>query len=76
MQFSKEDAQQTFVLGKTCLRLVEDVFSVIFFCLLRRLQDVFKTCLQDIFLKTSSRRLEHVSKTSWKMKNCYIEDVL
>ena len=50
----------------------------------RRLQDIFKTCLQDIFLKVSARRLqedtlqtrlEDLLKTSWKTKNvtlkCY-----
>ena len=44
----------------------------------RRLQDIFKTCLQDIFLKVSARRLqedtlqtrlEDLLKTSWKTKN-------
>ena len=43
---------------------LEDVFSVTIFCLPRRLEDVFKTYLQDIF------------QTSWKTKTCYTEDML
>ena len=45
-------------------RRLEDIFSVTIFLFPRRLQDVFKTFLQDVF------------KTSWKAKNCYAEDVL
>ena len=60
---------------KTSSRRLQDVFSLIIFCLPRRLQDVFKTSLQDVF-KTSSKRLgrrkivtlktssRHVLKTS------------
>ena len=66
---------------------IEDVFSVTFFWLPRRLQDFFRTCLQDVFqsyvCETSSRCLQevfretsckHVLKTSWKRKRCYAED--
>ena len=69
-------------------RRLEDFFSVTSFVF----QDVFKTCLQSVFMKTSriwrlasmswrfhantsSRRLQDVLKTSWKMKNCNSEDV-
>ena len=45
-------------------RRLQYVFSVTIFRLPIRRQDVFKTFLQD------------VCKTSWKMKNCYAEDVL
>ena len=45
-------------------RRLEDIFSVTIFLFPRRIQDVFKTFLQDVF------------KTSWKAKNCYAEDVL
>ena len=38
----------------------------------RRLQ---RNVLRDV-LKTSSRRLQDVFKTSWKTKNCYAEDLL
>ena len=41
----------------------------------RRLQNVFKTYFQDVFLKTFWRCLEDLLKTSWKMKNYYAEDV-
>ena len=45
----------------------------------RRLGGVLKTSCKYI-LKTSWRRLEDISqgalKTSWKTKNCYVEDVL
>ena len=64
----------------TSWRRLEDVFSVTFFCLPVRLQDVFKTCLQDVFLKTSWRHLEEdVLKTSGKevLKMCWrrLEDL-
>ena len=43
------------------------------------LEDVLKTCSKHV-LKTSSTRLQRnnftSSKTSWKTKNCYAEDVL
>ena len=60
-----------------CSRRFEDVFNETFFCFPRRLQDVFKTCLQDVFLKTSLRCLKDVLKktfasTSWRG----LEDVL
>ena len=50
----------------------------------RRLEDIFKTCLQDFFqrrvqdlFKTSSNTpFNYVLKTSWKTKKCYAEDVL
>ena len=45
-------------------RRLQDVLDVTIFCLPRRLQDIFKTCLQNVF------------KTSWKTKNCYAENVL
>ena len=54
-------SQETFYLSP---RRLQDVFSVIIFCLPRRLQDVFKMYLQDAL------------KTSWKTKNYYAEDVL
>ena len=40
---------------------------------------VFKTCLQHVFSVTIFRLLrllKDVLKTSWKTKNCYVEDVL
>ena len=43
-------------------RRTEDVFSVTFFCLPRRLQDVLKTLFQDVM----QTRLEDVLKTSWR----------
>ena len=46
------------------LRSLQGIFSVPIFPLPRRLQDVLKTYLQDVF------------KTSWKTKNRYTEDVL
>ena len=55
-------SQQTFVLVKTYWRCLEDVFSVTFFCLPRRLEDI---------LKTSWRRLEDVLED----EKCYAEDV-
>ena len=49
----------------------------------RHLEDVFMTCLQDVFSVTIFRflrRLQNVLrdvyKTIWKMKNCYAEGVL
>ena len=46
-------------------RRLQDVFKTYLqYVFLKRLQDVFKTCLQDVF------------KTSWKTKKCYTEDVL
>ena len=40
------------------------------------LQDVFKTCLQDVFKTCLQRNNFSSSKTSWKTKNCYAEDML
>ena len=60
---------------KTYWRHLQDVFSVTFFCLLRRLEDVLKTswrhnCKTSCkhVLKTSWKRLEDVLKRSWKTK--------
>ena len=47
---------------KTSWRLLEDVFSVTFFCLLRCLEDILKTSWRHN-CKTSCK---HVLKTSWK----------
>ena len=83
---SKEDTniQQTFVLVKTYWRRLQDVFSVTFFCLPRRLEDIIARRLAN----TSWRRLEDVlgrriANTSWRRlqevledENCYAEDVL
>ena len=72
-------------------RRLEDVFSIIIFCLprrlqdvfvirlpqasSRRLQDVFKTSSQDVF-KTSSRRLQHLFARCLLPANiCLDEDV-
>ena len=47
-------SQQTFVLVKTYWRRLEDVFSVIFFCLPRRIEDVLKTsCMIRVEFRTS-----------------------
>ena len=64
-----------------CSRRFEDVSSETFFCFPRRLQDVFKTCLQDVFLKTSLRCLKDVLKktfasTSWRGLEDVLERVL
>ena len=53
----------------------EDVFSVKNFHIPRRLEEVLKICLVDVF-KASSRSLQVVLMTSWKKKNCYTEDML
>ena len=72
--FEQDITQQTFVLVKTYWRRLENVFSVTFFCLPRRLEDVLGRCIANTFwrrlpdvwktksvtLKTSSRRLEEV----------------
>ena len=45
----------------------------------RRLQDVFKTCLEDVSKAISKRLagcLQEVWKTSWKTKSCYTKDAL
>ena len=50
-------------------RRLQDVFGVTIFRLPRRLHDVLKTSLQDVFK-------QGVFKTCWKTKNCYAEEVL
>ena len=73
----KNFSKQTVVFVKTCWRCFEDVF---FFCLPGRLQNVFKTSsrlfarrlIEDVLEKTSCK---HVLKKSWRMRNCYTEDV-
>ena len=65
-------AKISFLFSKTSSRCLEDVFSVTNFRLMfairlpimssRRLEDVFKLSLQDVF-KTSSRRFQDVFKT-------------
>ena len=57
---------------KTSWRRLEDVFSVTFFCLPRRLENVLKTSWRHN-CKTSCK---HVLKTSWKMSWRRLEDVL
>ena len=68
---------------KTTWRRLEDVFSVTFFCLPRRLEGVLKTSwrrlprrLQDVLgrriASTSWRRLEDVLED----EKCYVEDVV
>ena len=47
---------------KTSSRRLQDVFSVTFFCLPRRLEDIIARRLAN----TSWRRLEDVLKTSWR----------
>ena len=68
---------------KTSWRRLEDVFSVTFFCLPRRLENVLKTswrhnCKTSCkhVWKTSWRRLEDVLKTPWKTSWRRLEDVL
>ena len=57
--------QQTFVLVKTYWRRLEDVFSVTFFCLPRRLQDIIaRSLLEDILVTSWRRRLENFLKMS------------
>ena len=45
----------------------------------KRLEDVSRKRFEDVFgrglANTSWRRLEDILKTSWKIKNCYAEDV-
>ena len=49
---------------KTCWRHLEDIFRVTFFVF----QDVFKTSLEDVFLKMCYK---YVLQTSWKTRNVY-----
>ena len=53
-------------------RRTEDVFSVTFFCLPRRLQEIIDRRVHEDVLKTSCK---HVLKTSWETKKCYVEEV-
>ena len=57
---------------KTSWRRLEDVFSVTFFCLPRRLEDI----IARRFASTSWRRLEDVFKTSWRRLTRCLEEVL
>ena len=86
----KKNPSKHFLFSKTSWIRLEDVFSVTFFHLPRRLQDVFKgssrrvfkTSSKDVF-KTSSRRLQNVFarrlqdvfKTSSKTSSRRIQDV-
>ena len=56
--------KQTFVLVKTCWRRFQHNIFLSSKRSPRRLQDIFKTCLQGV-----------VMKTSWRVRNCYAEDV-
>ena len=72
--------QQTFVLVKTYWRRLEDVFSVTFFCLPRRLQDIIaRSLLEDILVTSWRRRLENFLKMSCegvlKMSSGRLEEV-
>ena len=67
--------QQTFVLVKTYWRRLQDVFSVTFFCLPRRLEDIIARRLAN----TSWRRFrktycKYVLKTSWRRLQEVLED--
>ena len=54
-------------------RRLQDVFKTYLqYVFLKCLQDVFKTCLQNVLQLC----LQDVFKTSWKTKKCYTEDVL
>ena len=53
-------------------RRTEDVFSVTFFCLPRRLEDIIAIHLAN----TSWRRLEDILKKSWKTSWRRLEDIL
>ena len=77
-------SQQTFVLVKTYWRRIQDVFSVTFLCLPRRLEDTIRKTSYKHVLKTSWRRLgrrfKDVLKTPWRSfrKTAWrrLEDVL
>ena len=92
---AKEPAQQNFLFSKTSWRRLEDDFSVAIAHLSRLLQDAFarrlpgllkvvlKMCLQDFFLKTSSRCLQdffkktsrkQVLKTTWRRLQYVLEE--
>ena len=60
-------------------RRLQHVFSVTILRLPRRLEDVLRRRLEDVFKtsrKTSWRHLRDIFKTSWKTKNCYAQDVI
>ena len=69
-----------FLFSKRSLRRLKDVFSVTFFHLPRRPQDVLRLCLEDFFeekkcyvqdaLKTSSRLLQYIFT---RTKVCFVE---
>ena len=69
-----------FLFSKRSWRRLKDVFSVTFFHLPRRPQDVLRLCLEDFFeekkcyvqdaLKTSSRRLQYIFT---RTKVCFVE---
>ena len=80
--------QQTFVFVKAYGIYVKDVFEVPSKCLQSNIFFVFQNVLQMRLQIVSWRHLEeevlktrqkasckHVLKTTWKMKNCYTEDV-
>ena len=57
---------------KTSWRRLEDVFSVTFFCLPRRLEHVLKTSWRH----NCKKSCKHVLKTSWRRFARHLEDVL
>ena len=61
---------------KTSWRHLEDVFSVTFFCLPRRLEDIIARRLANTSWRRLGRRLEDVLKTSWRRLGRHLEDVL
>ena len=74
--------QQTFVLVKTCWRHVQYVFKTYSAKKFFIFQNVFKTPwwhFANISLirlaNTSGKCIEDVLKSSWKINNCYSEDV-
>ena len=87
LDFFLSFVQQTSVLVKAFWRCFEDVFSVIFFWLPRRLQDVFTRRLEDVLeiswrrclVNMSWRCLEEVlrrslTNTSWRRLENVLED--
>ena len=61
---------------KTSWRRLEDVFSVKFFCLPRRLEDIISRRLANTSWRRLGRRLEDVFKTSLRRLARRLEDVL
>ena len=57
-------------------RRTEDVFSVTFFCLPRRLEDIISRRLANTPRRRLGRRLEDVLKMSWRRLARRLEDVL